>query len=280
MRLNNFAADMDSEIQQQGELFVTPPKGYPELKKTAIQLVKKYIDDLKKMKADPKYKDAVRIDPQELKKYKNIKGQEVGKKDLGYKRKYKGEDSFEKWADNVVKEYDTTTEGTWKAPKTAEDFRDIVKLMKEPIPVGVDGDNAQGIVYDHIGDDSLMDDLYELSQTKGPEADARPIIKKYAQMFMRSAEMSESGIMYRAGVKKYGKDGMKKIQSAAGSGASAEEIGAIKDKYNKKKTDEYSMMAVGMNPKPTKTGRDSKIGVKTYPKPKDAKEPYFKKPKK
>ena len=50
MRLNNFAADMDSEIQQQGELFVTPPKGYPELKKTAIQLVKKYIDDLKKIK--------------------------------------------------------------------------------------------------------------------------------------------------------------------------------------------------------------------------------------
>ena len=90
----------------------------------------------------------------------------------------------------------------------------------------------------------------------------------------------ESGIMYRAGVKKYGKDGMKKIQSAAGSGASAEEIGKIKDKYNKKKTDEYSMMAVGMNPKPTKTARDSKIGVKTYPKPKDAKEPYFKKPKK
>ena len=38
MRLNNFAADMDSEIQQQGELFVTPPKGYGELKKTAIQL--------------------------------------------------------------------------------------------------------------------------------------------------------------------------------------------------------------------------------------------------
>ena len=280
MRLNNFAADMDSEIQQQGELFVTPPKGYGELKKTAIQLVKRYIDDLKKMKADPEYKDAVRIDPQELKKYKNIKGQEVGKKDLGYKKKYKGEDTFEKWANNVVKEYETTTtEGTWKAPKTAEDFRDIAKLMKEPMPVGVDGDNAQGIIYDHIGDDSLMDDLYDLSQRKGPEADARPIIKKYAQMFMRSAEMSESGIMYRAGVKKYGKDGMKKIQSAAGSGASAEEIGKIKDKYNKKKTDEYSMMAVGMNPKPTKTGRDSKIGVKTYDKPKDAKEPYFKKDK-
>ena len=49
---------------------------------------------------------------------------------------------------------------------------------------------------------------------------------------------AESGIMYRAGVKKYGKEGMRKIQSAAGKGASAEEIGAIKDKFNKKKVKE------------------------------------------
>ena len=51
--------------------------------------------------------------------------------------------------------------------------------------------------------------------------------------------LSESGILYRAGVKKYGKDGMTAIQSAAGSGASAEEIGAIKDKHNKKKTEGF-----------------------------------------
>tara|TARA_B100000941_G_scaffold233880_1_gene176473 strand:- start:620 stop:1000 length:381 start_codon:yes stop_codon:yes gene_type:complete len=50
-------------------------------------------------------------------------------------------------------------------------------------------------------------------------------------------ETDESGIMYRAGVKKYGKDGMKKIQSAAGKGASAEEIGKIKDQHNKKKNE-------------------------------------------
>ena len=48
-------------------------------------------------------------------------------------------------------------------------------------------------------------------------------------------DVEESGILYRAGVKKYGKAGMKAIQSAAGSGASAEEIGAIKDKHKKKK---------------------------------------------
>ena len=47
--------------------------------------------------------------------------------------------------------------------------------------------------------------------------------------------IDESGILYKAGVKKYGKKGMTKIQSAAGSGASAEQIGKIKDEHNKKK---------------------------------------------
>ena len=47
----------------------------------------------------------------------------------------------------------------------------------------------------------------------------------------------ESGILYRAGVKKYGKAGMKAIQSAAGKGASHQEIGKIKDKHLK--DDEY-----------------------------------------
>jgi len=53
-------------------------------------------------------------------------------------------------------------------------------------------------------------------------------------------ETDESGIMYKAGVKKYGKDGMEKIQSAAGKGASAEEIGKIKDQHNKKKKESFA----------------------------------------
>ena len=44
---------------------------------------------------------------------------------------------------------------------------------------------------------------------------------------------NESGILYRAGVKKYGKAGMKAIQSAAAKGASHQEIGKIKDKHLK-----------------------------------------------
>ena len=55
--------------------------------------------------------------------------------------------------------------------------------------------------------------------------------------------IDESGLMYRAGVKRYGKEGMTKIQSAAGKGAGHAEIGKIKDQYDKKKKkkkNEYS----------------------------------------
>ena len=48
-------------------------------------------------------------------------------------------------------------------------------------------------------------------------------------------KIDESGILYKAGVKKYGKAGMKKIQQAAGKRKSHAEIGKIKDKYEKDK---------------------------------------------
>ena len=66
---------------------------------------------------------------------------------------------------------------------------------------------------------------------------------KMAKKESKDQETDESGIMYRAGVKKYGKDGMKKIQSAAGKGASAEEIGKIKDKHKKKKKESFNSLA-------------------------------------
>ena len=58
-----------------------------------------------------------------------------------------------------------------------------------------------------------------------------------AYKLMKKEDVSESGIMYKAGVKKYGKEGMTKIQSAAGKGEGHEEIGKIKDKYDKSKNE-------------------------------------------
>ena len=63
------------------------------------------------------------------------------------------------------------------------------------------------------------------------------IKKKKIGGYMTPIEESvnESGLQYRMGVKRYGKEGMTKIQSAAGSGAGHAEIGKIKDKYDKKR---------------------------------------------
>ena len=52
---------------------------------------------------------------------------------------------------------------------------------------------------------------------------------------------NESGILYKAGVKKYGKEGMKKIQQAAGKRKSHAAIGAIKDKYEKGKKESVEL---------------------------------------
>ena len=60
---------------------------------------------------------------------------------------------------------------------------------------------------------------------------------------MDDEEMDESGILYKAGVKKYGKKGMQAIQSAAGKGANQEEIGAIKDKHMKDDLDAIRRIA-------------------------------------
>ena len=52
---------------------------------------------------------------------------------------------------------------------------------------------------------------------------------------------NESGILYKAGVKKYGKEGMRKIQQAAGKRKSHAQIGAIKDKYEKGKKESVEL---------------------------------------
>ena len=58
---------------------------------------------------------------------------------------------------------------------------------------------------------------------------------KLIKSYLKQESLKESGIMYRAGVKKYGKEGMTKIVQAAGRKASHAEIGKIKDKYDKTK---------------------------------------------
>ena len=84
-------------------------------------------------------------------------------------------------------------------------------------------------------------------QTQATIAKRKEELRKWAEKNLPKEEIldiDESGIMYKAGVKKYGKDGMRKIQSAAGKGASHQEIGKIKDKYVKDDADIDQQMKV------------------------------------
>ena len=83
----------------------------------------------------------------------------------GYKEKGK------KKKEEVVKE------GTWGLPDTPELKAGLKKLMKKPIPLGKDGDDAIKAIGKYIGDDGLYDDLYTASKKNGPKGDARPIIR-------------------------------------------------------------------------------------------------------
>ena len=83
------------------------------------------------------------------------------------------------------------------------------------------------VLNDH-GDTS---DIDQMNMDKIGLADAMSMA--LASHGIRNESVDESGILYRAGVKKYGKAGMKAIQSAAGKGASHQEIGKIKDKHLK-----------------------------------------------
>ena len=76
------------------------------------------------------------------------------------------------------------TEGTWALPKTSKQKKELKDLLKKPVILGKDGDDASDKLYDLIGDDGLFDDLYKAGQ-KNPKGDARPIIK---------AKMKELGI--------------------------------------------------------------------------------------
>jgi len=64
------------------------------------------------------------------------------------------------------------------------------------VKLGKDGDEETDTMYDLIGDDSLLDDLY-VAGKKNPNGDARPIIKKHMKRFgIREEEDMEESVEY------------------------------------------------------------------------------------
>ena len=75
---------------------------------------------------------------------------------------------FENWASTVA-------EGSWALPDTDDEVSKLIDLLSEPLPVGVDAQNATNALYNIIGDDKLFDRLDSLAEIN-PEADARDTI--------------------------------------------------------------------------------------------------------
>ena len=118
-RVANFASRVADGIEQEGSAMFKPGPDYNSNKKIAVQLAKRYLDDYKKMQSDPEYKDEVRKDPQDINKFKNIKGL-----DYDNKGKAKEETAFESWADQTANEYATE-------PKDEEDRREKLKTLND-----------------------------------------------------------------------------------------------------------------------------------------------------
>lgn len=101
---------------------------------------------------------------------------------------------LEEWADTV-------TEGTWSVPNTKEKLKALKELLQRPIKVGMDGMDATSDLYDLIGDDSLFDQISNLADSQGPDADATPLVKAWLQN-----NMPEIAAQVKATLEKTGRD--------------------------------------------------------------------------
>ena len=89
------------------------------------------------------------------------------------KKENKFAEQFESWADTV-------SEGTWAVPDSDDEVGKLIDVLNQPLPVGVDGQNATNALYNIIGDDRLFDRLGELAKSD-PEADARDLVVDWLQ---------------------------------------------------------------------------------------------------
>jgi len=78
---------------------------------------------------------------------------------------------FESWAGAIA-------EGSWALPDTEDEVGKLIELLGEPLPVGVDAQNATNALYNILGDDRLFDRLGELADID-PNADARDTITSW-----------------------------------------------------------------------------------------------------
>ena len=77
-----------------------------------------------------------------------------------------GED-FENWANEISEDAFETQD---------QEYAELERIMSTPLQAGVDGIDARHALIRLFNDESLSSDLLELSQSQGPDADARQVV--------------------------------------------------------------------------------------------------------
>ena len=173
---------------------------------------------------------------------------------------------FETWATRL-------SEGTWHIPETEEDIRKLAKLLRDPVPCGVDGVNGVNALGGLIGDDSLYDDIEALAEVD-PEADCNSLIVSWLdnnmpEVLEQIKELSPDGFVRDQGREQ---EKPKDWAQAVAADESIEE-GKMKDlsmdlkdlsdkefeeKYGMKKTDWAEVKTPGLRQDPSKPAYISK----------------------
>lgn len=81
--------------------------------------------------------------------------------------------TFESWATRL-------SEGTWAVPETEEQIEELKDLLSNPLPAGVDGENATGALYNLIGDDKLFDEIADVAKDD-PNQDVSELVTYWLQ---------------------------------------------------------------------------------------------------
>jgi len=77
-------------------------------------------------------------------------------------------------------EEEAVKEGTWGYPESDADVAELKELLKQPIPLGPEGQDAMDVLGKYFGDDDLYDAL-GMAGDKNPEGDANLIFKDWME---------------------------------------------------------------------------------------------------
>ena len=81
-------------------------------------------------------------------------------------------EEFENWMNSIA-------ETAYETPDSDDKIESLNVLLSSPFTVGQDGQDATGALNGIIGDDDLDEAIYQLSQSQGPDADCRFLIKNW-----------------------------------------------------------------------------------------------------